>query len=137
MGGSRFLPKKAKTSLLIEKQLLIKHYDFLTVDVKRDVLACTGKCRPSSLSREYTYKVEYRVNAPPKVYVLHPEISYHQDIHMYPQDNSLCLYYPKDYDWNDLSKLYDTIVPWIHEWFVFYELYLLKGKWLHPFVKHN
>lgn len=124
-------------ALLLEKRLLEKNYDFLKVKVIDNILYCEGVFRPVEESEEYRYVLKFSVGKHPRVYVKEPIIQYNDDIHMYSSDNSLCLYYPKDFNFTDESHLYDTIVPWIHEWFVFYELYLIKGKWLHPYVEHK
>ena len=121
--------------LLLEKHLLEKHYAFLTVSVSRNLLICQGYCRPTELSTTYDYKIVYKIGNYPKVYCLNP-IKYDDEIHMY-LDNSLCLFYPKDFSWTNKSFLFNTILPWTHEWFVFYELYQITGKWHHPFVPHN
>jgi hypothetical protein len=73
----------------------------------------------------------------PKVYAINPKIPYNEDIHMYEDDNRLCLYYPKDFRWTEKVHLYNTIIPWTHEWFLFYELYKIYGKWMHPEVNHK
>ncbi|MES2648109.1 MAG: hypothetical protein V4717_14625 [Bacteroidota bacterium] len=121
----------------VEKHLLEKHYSFLKVTLYGESLGCTGRCQPSEHSPIYTYNLTYTPNKPPKVIVISPELPYNSKVHMY-SDKSLCLYYPKDYNWIPASShLYDTIVPWTHEWFVFYELYQLTGEWKHPFVNHH
>jgi hypothetical protein len=121
----------------LEKQLLQRHFAFLDITIHNGTLICRGFCQPTEYSVRYEYKVKFIPNQSPKVYVVEPQITYHKDIHMYSDDNRLCLYYPKDYSYNNRSHLYETIIPWTHEWFVFYELYQVTGKWLHPFVEHN
>jgi hypothetical protein len=120
-----------------ERYLLEKAYDFLSVKIKGTTLWATGACQPSDHSIRYEYKLRYTPGESPKVFTIDPQIAYHDDIHMYSRDNSLCLYYPRDYSFTSSSHLYNTIIPWAHEWFLYYELYLLKGKWLHPFVSHQ
>jgi len=56
---------------------------------------------------------------------------------MYPKNNTLCLYHKSDLSWNINCHLFDTIIPWTHEWFVYYELYCITGNWEHPFVPHK
>jgi hypothetical protein len=120
-----------------EKHLLEKAYDFLKVAIRGNMLYATGYCQPSEYSAVYEYKLRFSPGMKPKVFAIQPQIAYHDDIHMYSSDNSLCLYYPKDYSFTNLSHLFNTIVPWTHEWFLYYELYLLKGKWFHPYVDHK
>lgn len=120
-----------------EKQLLQKNFHFIEISTANDGLTCIGKVSPSAFSITYTYKVKYKIDKPPKVFPVDPRIEYHDDIHIYPQDNSLCLHYPKDFSWTTSSHLYNTIIPWTHEWYLFYELYQIYGKWLHPSVLHT
>lgn len=121
----------------IEKKLIQKHYDFLDCKIINGILYCYGKYQPTEESITYSYRVKYAPSTKPKVMITNPVIAYNDDIHMYPQDNSLCLYHKTDLVWNSSHHLYDTIIPWTHEWFVFYELYQFTGKWLHPEVQHK
>ena len=120
-----------------EKSLIKKYYDFIECKIERSILYCDGKYQPTEESITYSYRIKYAPLGKPKVTVIDPVIKYNDDIHMYPKDNSLCLYYEKDLVWNTSHHLYDTIIPWTHEWFVFYELYQLKGEWYHPYVPHK
>ncbi|MCD4664441.1 MAG: hypothetical protein K8R68_04155 [Bacteroidales bacterium] len=69
--------------------------------------------------------------------IVEPQIEHNDDNHLFPKDNSLCLYHKTDLTWDTSYHLYDTIIPWTLEWFVFYELYLISGKWGHPFIPHK
>ena len=134
------IPKRRLSNTVIlgwERHLLQKNYEFVQVRIISNQLICLGECTPCELSTTYSYKIKFAVGYYPKVYAVSPKIEYHEDIHIYPQDNSLCLFYPKDFSWTATSHLYDTIVPWTHEWFLFYELYLIHGKWMHPSVAHK
>lgn len=122
--------------MFIEKHLLEKNYSFLKVHINNDTLTCRGFCQPSEYSIRYEYRVNYTPGWAPKVYVISPQIKYSTEIHMY-SDGRLCLYYPDDYSWTSSSHLFETIIPWTHEWFLFYELYTLTGDWKHPFVDHK
>lgn len=140
MGANLFMPKRGIDpfyKLHLEKVLLEKHFDFLQCRLDKNILHINGTCTPSEFSQTYNYKVKLQVRERPKVYVTNPVIKYNDEIHMYSTDNSLCLYYPRDYNWTSDSHLYNTIIPWTHEWFVFYELYQISGKWQHPFVEHR
>ena len=137
MAGSYFIPKSNMNDTIRlnwERQLLIKNYNFLEVKVIGKALHCKGVCNPSEYSIDYNYKVIYTPNQPPSIYTVSPKITYTKEIHMYPQDNSMCLHYPKDFSWTRTSHLYNTIIPWTHEWFLFYELFKIRGKWMHPEV---
>lgn len=139
MANKRFIPTTVPNNgkrIAVEKYYLEKHYSFLRVTLSNGTLECIGRCQPSEHSPVYTYRIRYTPGKPPKVFVISPKIIYDENVHMY-SDGSLCLYYPKDYSWTTTSNLYNTIVPWTHEWFVFYELYQLTGEWKHPFVDHK
>lgn len=140
LGVSFYIPKNTINNTIRvnwEKHLLTKKYDFLDMKIVQGCLHCRGACMPSEFSIKYEYKVIYSPDKHPSVYCLNPQIKYHEEIHMYPYDNRLCLYYPKDFSWTSASHLFDTIIPWTHEWFLFYELYLIGGTWLHPSVPHK
>lgn len=120
-----------------EKVLLERHYDFLHFRLDRFGLEAFGRYQPAVGTQNYRYRLVFSPPAKPKVYIREPLITYSDDIHMYPQDNSLCLYYPKDFTWSNRSHLHDTIIPWTHAWIVNYELYKLTGRWHHPSVTHR
>ena len=49
------------------------------------------------------------------------------------RDKSLCLCYAKDMKWNERTDVYAYTVPWVAEWLVYYELYLINGhQWEGP-----
>jgi len=131
--------KKIVNPLVIigrEAALIKKHYSFIECRKNKGVLYCHGHYQPTSESADYQYRIKYDPVSRPVVTVIQPHIPYHDDIHMYPKNNSLCLYHKSDLKWDSDCHLYDTIIPWTHEWFVFYELYQFTGEWLHPFVPH-
>lgn len=120
-----------------EKYLLQQNYDFLKCELQKGILYCYGNYQPTEHSISYQYRVKYDPKTSPKVTIRYPDIEFSDDIHMFPDDNSLCLYYKSDMVWNKSSHLYNTIIPWTHEWFVFYELFKISGIWEHPFVPHK
>ena len=134
-----FYPRRQQTNFAVvarERVLLQRHYDFLHTEIRRDVLYCYGQFQPSAASTTYDYRITYDPPSVPKVRVREPRIAYNKDIHVY-KDGDLCLYYPPDMTWTPDCHLFNTIVPWTQEWFVFYELYQISGKWEHPFVPHG
>ncbi len=89
---------------------------------------------PSPLSREYQIKLVLGRGEQPNVYIESPLLE------LYPEKNSLphvystkkqwlCLYYKKVKQWNSGMYLADTVVPWISEWLMHYELWLCTGIW--------
>lgn len=123
--------------IIREKRLLEMNYSFLNCTIQNKILIIKGQFQPTDISSVYFYKIKYDGEYSPKVYIEEPLIDYNDEIHMYPSDNRLCLYYPQDMPWNArLHHLFDTIIPWTHEWIIFYEKYLISGRWEHPFVPH-
>lgn len=149
MGVKKFHKNRFKTReqklpikivLIREKKLIESHYDFLRCTIKQNQLICTGIVKPTEYSKEYCIKLVYDVLRVPKVYVEEPEIEYNDDIHIFPEEKNLCLYHSEtdNFYW-DYRKhnIFDTIIPWTLEWFVYYELYLINGRWEHPFKEHR
>jgi hypothetical protein len=126
--------------LMKEKMLIESTYDFLNCVFLKGKLICSGSFRPTVYSGEFEFIISYDGKSAPSVHVLKPLIEFNHDIHIYPQDGSLCLYHSKkdklNWDYTE-HHLFDTIIPWTLEWFVYYELYLITGKWEHPFVEHR
>lgn len=139
-GKQKYQPKKSINNhfaVLREKSLIQKHYDFIRCEIMNGMLYCYGHYKPAEDCTEYKYRIKYVPGKTPKVNVVSPEIKYNDDIHMYPADNTLCLYHKTDLIWDINCNLYNTVIPWTHEWFVYYELYKINGTWLHPFVPHK
>jgi hypothetical protein len=140
MGAKQFIPKHRLNPahlLRLEMALLKKHYGFLTAKLTGGVLYVYGYFKPTEHSPTYYYKLIYDPKKEPRVYATDPQIAYNEDIHMYSDDLRLCLYYPRDYSWRESSHLFDTIIPWTHKWFLYYEIYLISGKWEYQFVEHR
>lgn len=137
----RYQPKRNINPNVIigrEKSLILRNYKHIECKINNGILYCYGKYQPAEESNIYSYRVKYRPFSSPVTIVTNPLIEYNDDIHMFPKDNSLCLFHKTDMVWNSMQcHLYDTIIPWTHEWFVFYELYQLYGKWMHPYVPHK
>ena len=142
-GGARFHPlaRRGHDWFAVfhrERSLVQRHYPGFRCRVQREALCCRGEVTSPGGNGAYDIKISYSPGAPPKVFVLNPEVEYrnHAHTHFYPADNSLCLYYPGDLHWSARHHLHDTIIPWLAEWLVFYELYQITGRWEGPAVDH-
>lgn len=131
--GSKFfkryrLQQGSKHIILSKQQTLIqKHYSFLKCQIKENVLVCTGWI--ASLDYAHKYKVEISCTAgnEPHCKILEPSnIIPSQNIHMY-DDYSLCLHYPPDKKWTSWTPIYQFTIPWLLEWIIYYEIFLLNG----------
>lgn len=89
-------------------------------------------------------RIEYAVGCAPQAYVESPPLTGRADRtsipHTYPADEQHvlrpCLYFPDDGDWRPHRLLSTTIVPWLLEWLVFYDVWLATGEWLGGGVEH-
>ncbi|MBW2634283.1 MAG: hypothetical protein JRE14_09225 [Deltaproteobacteria bacterium] len=93
---------------------------------------------PSALSKTYTIRVKYKLKKPLDIIVIKPKLFVPDGKklpHTYPGER-LCLYYPGINEWRSDMLLAKTIVPWISEWLLNYEIWLVTGKWcaggIHP-----
>jgi hypothetical protein len=125
-----FIPKRRdhKFGVLKYQQTLIeKNFSFLKCRIENKVLKCTGWITPPGGTRAYKILIEYVVGKEPKTTVLHPEIEASHKIHMY-KDHSLCLSFPPDLKWTESSRVAELTIPWVAEWLVYYELYLVNDS---------
>ena len=118
--------------------MLEANYDFLDCRFKAErgkrLLVVFGHYNQTGV--DYSYKVVYDGCSPPKVWILSPNLVSNPP-HVY-KDNSLCLYYPKEQPWKyGRSSLYSHIIPWTHEWILYYEIWKITGVWEHPEINHG
>lgn len=121
---------------VMQKHLVEKHFPAFRCRLNRSVLECTGEIRPTDQSDPYTVRVSFTEWGVPEVRIVKPRIAHNSAIHMY-RNGTLCLYHPPTQPWSGALDLHKTIIPWIAEWLVYYELYLTEGKWLGPEVPHG
>lgn len=131
--SSIYLPKGKPYNkygvLSYQRKLVEENFPFLDCTIQNKVLICSGWMQPDNCKEKYKIKIEYVAGHEPKSTILYPIIEPRKEIHMY-KDHSLCLHYPPDMKWNEKIKIYEYTVPWISEWVIFYEIYLINGgKW--------
>jgi hypothetical protein len=98
--------------------------------VAKGTLWWAGKLQPTVLSPVYTVTMEYRVGRRPAIQVVDPVLERRPGKplpHTY-QGDELCLYYPGE--WSGKDAIEKTIIPWISEWLLYYEFWLVTGTWL-------
>lgn len=86
-----------------------------------------GTLKPTSKSPLYKVKVIYPYPLSPKVWIVFPPVDPNAP-HRY-SDNSICLFFPKDRDWDTSKFVAKTIIPWTVEWLALYEIWCLTGEW--------
>jgi hypothetical protein len=133
--------------LLAEKFRNKRKFPWLKCKVEGNTLSGKGKVQPTPQCSIYTVEFTFTPPYQPEIYITDPEIEYFYDIHLYKAGkppHPLCLYYPKDhlkpvngcavpaYRWQESLPFGLTIIPWISEWIVCYEIWLLTGRWAAP-----
>ncbi|MGB7291242.1 MAG: hypothetical protein WBD99_03625 [Thermodesulfobacteriota bacterium] len=88
-----------------------------------------GWIQPSEQSVRYRVEIVYEPWNSPEIRILEPEIEASPSTHIYSNRN-ICLYDWREQQWQKGWHLHETIIPWMAEWLVFYELFLMTGKWL-------
>lgn len=130
--------KPKPTNVVIQGMQLQKAFPDSSCEFGRGSLVWEGTIQPTSVSDSYRVRLEYRHGKLPKVRLIDPEIEYRNGSrpeHLYP-DGSLCIFYPRRPEWNHGMSLVRTIVPWVSEWLLYYEIWLATGEWrgggIHP-----
>jgi hypothetical protein len=113
--------------LIHQKRLIENNNDFLKCTIDRKVLICIGYTKPEGSNYTYKVKIEHVVGKEPKTTILEPVVKPASKIHMYA-DHSLCLSYSKETKWSEKTKVYENTIPWLIEWIIYYELYLVNGN---------
>lgn len=118
-----------------QKRLIEKHYTFLKceIDSERKKLICTGQIMLNEHCDNYKVKITYIYGKEPHCQIVEPfNINPCKEIHMY-EDHSLCLSYPPDMKWTAWTEVYKYTIPWLVEWVLYYEIFLVNGgKWEGP-----
>jgi hypothetical protein len=94
-----------------------------------------GTLQPREISPIYSIMIKYAVGLRPKVWVTKPQIRYDSP-HIF-KDNSLCLWWYKEWDWSPTEDISKTVVPWAAIWLYYYELWMDNGEWLGPSAPHS
>jgi hypothetical protein len=91
--------------------------------------------RPTPLSDTYRVRVVYGL-CEPRAYVESPQLQPREAgggiPHTYrdPSGPRPCLYVPGSGEWTNEKLLASTIVPWLMEWLLYYELWHATDEWL-------
>ena len=93
--------------------------------------------QPLPLSDTYTLKILYAASMTwPKVFITKPfplKLADGATVlpHCYDtKKQQLCLFYPKYREWDDTMLIAKTIVHWAIMWIIYYETWVISGKWL-------
>jgi hypothetical protein len=121
-----------------QKFFVEKHFPGFRCTFHRNVLECVGEITPSEMCATYVIKMSYKNGGIPEVRIRSPLIpqSIWDRVHIY-RNGTLCLYDHREQPWQWKDNLHEKIIPWTVEWLVFYELFLMCGKWLGPEALHG
>jgi len=129
--------KNSGLYLLIEKILVESKYDWLQCVIVGNELLGQGYLSSKSSGKKYKVLIKYSYYHPwrfDRIWVVEPYVRYHPKTHMYC-DHTLCLYYPRDLPVTRIIPL-ATMLPWIYEWLVKYEIWEKYKVWLGEEVPH-
>ncbi len=120
-----------------QKQGIERNYDCFRCSMpESDRLVCRGRITPDPDCATYEIQIEYSPRTVPIVRVLSPDLVKSPKIHRYAGGN-LCLYFPPEDPWKPSDLIYRKIIPWIAEWLLYYEIFLVTGEWQGPEVPHS
>lgn len=119
-----------------EEMLIKKRFPLFDCRIRGKTLVCRGRLKPTENSADYRVEISYEPWGSPAVRILSPKIEPKKELHFYKTGN-LCLYDWRNQPWQDKWHLADTIIPWAAEWLLYYEIYLLTGKWIGTSALHD
>jgi len=141
--------KRKKIPLFKQLINLKAEYPGSSSEIKGNTLEWCGKIRPTALSEEYDVLVRYKLGKAPESWVFgenlkkldSPDFPHNFEIDRDKKRVRMCLYYPRNDEWNPEQYISKTIIPWSVEWLYYYEVWLSTGKWhgggIHPDSKNK
>ena len=135
-GGKKDIP------LILQKIRIQQTYGDLveSIEIKKNQLTAFMNLRPSEESRSYKVKVVFKPGYWPQVWLIDPKelekVDGKKPHHIYGLDDNgyarLCVFFPKNREWNDRMYLAEAFVPWIITWLSAYEYWQITGLWVYP-----
>ena len=98
----------------------------------RRVLRATLHLCPAASCDEYRVHIAYAYGDHPHVWVQEPrpvKLAHGEVTPHLNEDGTLCLYDPNGNEWGPDRSIADTTVPWTSLWLLYYEDWLITGKW--------
>jgi hypothetical protein len=128
-----YFSKANKTvTIAVQAALLKRLFPDSKVTLNKNFsLAWIGQLQPSALSNLYKIKIKYWLKEKPEVTVIEPQLQTRDGSgppHVFP-GNRLCLFRLKYGEWDPTMPIAETIVPWTSLWLLYYEIWLVTGKW--------
>jgi hypothetical protein len=131
--------KKRKLGIVIQAGKLKKHFPESSCRTKNEILLVwKGKLQPTPLSQKYTVLLKYKLGQKPSINVVEPKLIVPDNgrlPHTFAEEK-LCVYFMDE--WKPDMNIAETIIPWVSEWLLHYEIWLATGEWqgggIHPNV---
>jgi hypothetical protein len=95
----------------------------------RNSVTWFGPIKPHDCAAPYNIKIQYNLGLTPRIWAISPPLvpNVRGEIpHLYT-DGSLCLHLPSE--WSPKHLIASTIVPWISDWLVHYEIWRATEHW--------
>lgn len=133
-GGRGWGSRPTPLNVAVQQHGMSLHFPDFSFRMEGTTGIWRGRLQPRPGSPVYTVSIRFRPRSKPEVRVKSPPLI-EKAPHTYP-DGTLCLFWPKDRNWDSSMLLAETIVPWTAQWLLFYELWQETGKWLGPESPH-
>lgn len=125
-------------TLLFQKLNMEEQCRVLDCRIEKNTLTCSGWIQPTTLCDKYKIRIKYTKGVSPVCFLQSPKIPPNPHIHL-NSNSSFCLNIKTDLNWHERLPLANYLLPWLAEWIIYYELYLINGGiWLGPeSMAHN
>ncbi|HEY5746084.1 MAG TPA: hypothetical protein VIU12_08415 [Chryseolinea sp.] len=135
---------KKRISLIHQAGALRSYFPSSNITRKGErELIWVGELTPTPLSDTYKIKLHFLDGEFIRINVLAPVLRLAPTAtglpHVYSTEKQeLCLYYPKDNEWDPSMYYVRTLIPWASEWLYHYEVWLATGGvWHGGGIDHN
>jgi len=125
------------TDSYVQKSMLQMYWKEFPVTSTAFSINVKGIWKASGYQNKYSFEILYDLqNGKPYCYIMAPYIKPSPSIHL-NSNYTLCLYHFREYAFTKKFLLATEIIPWIIEWTLYYELYLINGNiWKGPEAPH-
>jgi len=134
MGKNKFHFLKTPISVAMQNFVIQQKFPQFKFSREQGSGTWRGILQPTPISTVYKILIKYNIGRVPKVWILSPQLKADAP-HRY-KDESLCLYWHKEWNWSPDQDISKTIVPWIALWLYYYEIWLDTNEWLAEAAPH-
>ena len=128
------VPRILKRKLNVAVHAIALRNDFpdSVIEVRSGRLCWTGYIQPTPTSLRYQIRIEYLAGrSRPTAGVISPKLALPEGEaglpHVFSGAKDICLHYPGE--WDPSMSIATTIVPWIAEWLLHYEIWQVTHIW--------